>query len=364
MNTRERFVRVLTGRPVDRVPFMKVFGGTNAILPKWEEKYPDLSKNIDRILQFEGTYRGWDTTSVNVWLSQRGDPQVVEENEFHRIIRYDDGTVELIQKGVDYHHQTLEWPVGNRKDWERLKAAHLQPDDPTRFPADWIQQVENYRNRDYPLQLTHGGVYGFVRKLMGDEQLLYAFYDDPALVHEMMDTYTGMVLSIWEKMIRHVEFDLIECWEDMASKTGSFISPQMFRTFMGPNYGRIASFAKEHGIEIILVDSDGYIDDLVEPMAEAGVTAMYPFEVGAGCDMRKVRERHPTLGMVGGLDKQVMARNRKDIDHEVEKARAYIRMGCYIPGPDHFVLSDVSWMNYRYFMERLREVVMTTRPES
>ena len=31
MNTRERFVGTLCGEPVDRVPFMKVFGGTNAV---------------------------------------------------------------------------------------------------------------------------------------------------------------------------------------------------------------------------------------------------------------------------------------------------------------------------------------------
>ena len=36
MTHRERFVRTLTGRKVDRVPFIKVFGGTNAIVPAWE----------------------------------------------------------------------------------------------------------------------------------------------------------------------------------------------------------------------------------------------------------------------------------------------------------------------------------------
>lgn len=53
---------------------------------------------------------------------------------------------------------------------------------------------------------------------------------------------------------------------------------------------------------------------------------------------------------------------KEAIDRELEKARAYIKLGRYIPGPDHFVLSNVSWANYRYFMERLREVVMTTKP--
>jgi hypothetical protein len=362
MNDRDRFVRTLTGRPVDRVPFIKLFGGTNAILPQWEQEEPGLSTNIDQLLRFEGTYRGWGITPVNVWLTQRGEPQVIEDTESRCIFKYAEGTVVLAQKSGDFHHQTLEWPVKNRRDWERVKAQHLQADDPSRFPADWPQQAASYRNRDFPLQLTHGGVYGFARTLMGDEQLLYTFYDDPELVHEMMDTYTDMALRIWAKMVPVADFDLIECWEDMASKNGAFISPAMFREFMTPNYRRIAAFAKEHGIEILLVDSDGYTDQLTEVMVEAGVTAMYPFEVGAGCDVPGVHKRYPQLGIIGGLNKQVMAHGRQAIDRELEKARAYIQMGRYIPGPDHFVLSDVSWANYRYFMEGLREVVMTTRP--
>jgi len=36
MNTKGRFVRTLTGKEVDRVPFIKVFGITNAAHPAWE----------------------------------------------------------------------------------------------------------------------------------------------------------------------------------------------------------------------------------------------------------------------------------------------------------------------------------------
>ena len=364
MNHRERFVRTLTGKEVDRVPFIKVFGGTNAILARWEEEHPGLSEEIDQLLQFEGVYRGWDAPLVNVRLSQREDPVVVEETALRRVQRYPEGTVEIIQKGTDFHHQIVEWPVRSRKDWERFKSAYLQEDDPTRFPPDWPEQVQRYRRRDYPLQLTHGGVYGFVRRfLMGDERLMYAFYDDPDLVHDMMDTYTDMVLAIWSKMVEDLDFDLIECWEDMASKNGSLIAPHTFREFMTPNYRKIADFAREHGIEVILVDSDGYIDDLAELMVEGGATAMYPFEIGAGCEISEARRRYPTLGMIGGLAKEAMAFDQKSIDREVEKARRYIQSGRFIPGPDHVVLSNVSWANYRYFMEQLREVVMTTKPQ-
>ena len=136
----------------------------------------------------------------------------------------------------------------------------------------------------------------------------------------------------------------------------------MFREFMLPNYRRVAAFAKEHGIEVILVDSDGYIDELTDVMVEAGVTAMYPFEAGAGCDVEKVRRRHPTLGMIGGLAKESMIYGKAAIDREMERAARFIKLGRFIPGPDHFVQSDVTWERYRYFMERLREVVMTTTP--
>lgn len=363
MDHRERFVRTLTGKPVDRVPFIKVFGGTNAIVPRWESECPGIAQHVDEILQFEGVYRGWQVAPVNTDSSQLGNPQILEENDSRTVQRWADGTVEVRLKEADYYHQTLEWPVKNRADWERVKARHLQADDPDRFPADWPDHVARFRARDYPLQLTHRGVYGFARNLMGDLNLSYAFYDDPQLVHEMMDTYTQMAISVWQRMVSDVDFDLIECWEDMACRTGALVSPQIFREFMRPNYLRIAAFAKEHGIQIVLVDSDGYIEDLTELMVEAGVTALYPFEVQSGNEVGRVLDRFPTVGVVGGLDKNVMARGRAAIDREIERARHLIRKGRFIPGPDHFVLSDVTWGNYRYFNEQLREVVMTTKPQ-
>lgn len=364
MNDRERFVNTLTGRPVDRVPFIKVFGGANAVLPGWERQYPGLRERIDRELGFERAYRGWDTTPVNVHLSGLGPAELLEQTQSQRIVRSTAGEVTLQRLEGDYHTQTLRWPVENRGDWERIRALHLQADDPVRFPVDWPDRVRQYRSRSWALQLTHGGVYGFVRRLMGDQRLLLTLYDDPAWVAGMMETYTTMVLEIWEEMVAQVDFDLVECWEDMASKNGALLSPAMFREFMAPQYRRIADFARGHGIEILLVDSDGYTDDLAGLMVEAGVTALYPFEVGAGCDVPGTRARLPDLGIIGGLDKQCMACGRQAVDREMAKAREFIRLGRFIPGPDHFVLSNVTWPDYRYFMERLREVVMTTPPSA
>ena len=41
-----------------------------------------------------------------------------------------------------------------------------------------------------------------------------------------------------------------------------------------------------------------------------------------------------------------------------------LRHGRIIPGPDHFVLNNVPFEGYKYFMNRLREVILTTKPGS
>lgn len=364
LNHRQRFMRVLTGQEVDRVPFIKLFGGTNAIVPAWEREATGVGEQIDEWLQFEGPYRGWQVASVNTDLSALGPDMVLEDTLVQHTVRRGDGEVRRMQKDGDYHVQVLRWAVSNRNDWDRIKTRHLVADDPSRFPQDWEAEVARLRTRDYPLQLTHWGVYGFARKLMGDEALAYAFYDDPGLVHDILDSYTTLALRIWERMTTDLDFDLIECWEDMAYRNGCLISPATFRHFLQPQYRRIRAFAEAHRIPILLVDSDGYIEPLTSLMLESGVNALYPFEVQSGNDVASMLHLHPMLGALGGLDKRVMSQDQPAMDAELERARALIRIGRFIPGPDHFVLSDVTYASYAYFMRGLRQVVLETRPGS
>jgi hypothetical protein len=64
MTHRERFVRILLGQKVDRAPFIKLFGGTNATLPHWEVEYPGIGKCIDHVLRFEPEPRYFDMASL------------------------------------------------------------------------------------------------------------------------------------------------------------------------------------------------------------------------------------------------------------------------------------------------------------
>lgn len=362
LTTRERFVRTLLGQEVDRVPFMKIFGGDAAVNNIWLKDYPNLPGYIDELLQFEGGYRGWRIVPVNYWLCGEITSKVVAETDETVTVRYSTGEVVLAHKHGDFHRHTLEYPVKTPEDWDRIKSTLLDPLHPARLPKDYAQYVELYRNREFPLQLTCGGVYGFARTMMGDEALCYAIYDEPEMVADIINTYIDMCLKLWEVLCRDIDFDLIECWEDMASKTGAIISPASFNQFLAPNYRKIRAFADAHRIPLVLVDCDGNVNELAKDMVANGVNAMYPFEVGAGCDVLKVLDANPRLGALGCLEKNACALGKDAIDEQMEIAKTLIKHGRIIPGPDHFVLENVPFENYKYFMNRLREVIFTTTP--
>ncbi|MEK9139185.1 MAG: hypothetical protein AAB393_18855, partial [Bacteroidota bacterium] len=218
-------------------------------------------------------------------------------------------------KRRDYKHgesmsQFLEFPVKNRRDWERFKEERLDPDRPERLAGDWREKCAQWSARGYPIRLGYFpdvGIFGSVRWLLGDEECLIAFYTMPDLVYEIMAHVTSLYLTVFEKVVSEVPVDEIHIWEDMCGVQGPLISPQHWDEFMGPNYRRIKEFAKQHDIPIMSVDTDGNPDGITPVMMKAGVNFLFPMEVAAGCDVNVWRDKYPTLGMMGGIDKRVLA---------------------------------------------------------
>jgi hypothetical protein len=161
--------------------------------------------------------------------------------------------------------QVLAWPVGSREDWEQLKAERLQISIEGRLPPDWSEQVRQYPDRTWPLILGGPflGVFSSLRTLIGFENLMYAFFDTPDLVHDILAHLTELWLALFEEVLAQTDVDAAYFWEDMSYKSGSMVSPRIFRAFLQPVYRRITDFFRAHGIDIILLDTDGSVWDLI-----------------------------------------------------------------------------------------------------
>jgi uroporphyrinogen decarboxylase len=197
-----------------------------------------------------------------------------------------------------------------------------------------------------------------VRELMGPERALLAFYDDPALVHDIMEFNAEFVAALLPRVLREAPVTVISFWEDMSYRSGPLISPAMFRDFMVPRYRRITEVARRMGVDTILVDSDGNVEQLIPLWIKSGVNGVYPMEVAAGMDVASLRRRYGRdLVMTGGIDKRVLARDRRAIDRELVRCIPVAEQGGYIPHLDHAIPSDVPYANFAYYWEQKKAML-------
>lgn len=289
--------------------------------------------------------------------------EVLDEDSEYRTVRDGMGVVSRQRKDSASLPFYIEWPVKDRDSWEQLKAERLQPDLHRRLPDNWTQLVQEYKQRHYPLAIASGycGFFGSLRALMGEERLLYAYYYDPALVHDILDYLCDFWIEIYGEVLKEVQPDSAEFWEDMAYRNGPLISPALFREFMLPHYRRLIGFLRENGVRHFCVDTDGNCWQLIPLFLECGMTGMLPFEVQSGMDIVEVRKAYPRLQIYGGLDKRALAQDRTAIDRELAKAEVLLRQGGYIPMADHLVPPDVSWDSFTYFRRRLEGLATETQ---
>jgi uroporphyrinogen decarboxylase len=310
---------------------------------------------------------GHDDGAIRIPVNWRHSPafgeRILEEDADTRVMINGDGVKVRVNKGNDSLPQYLEFPVYDRASWETIKSERFGPDIAKRFPDRWQNMLPAFRRRDYPLGLVMDGFFSAPRELLGVENQLMMYYDDPELMHDINDHLANTWLAAVEEVVSQVDIDFVYVWEDMSFKNGPLMSPAAFRTFIVPYYKRVTSFLRAHGIDVIFVDTDGYCMELIPGFIDGGVTGMYPFECQAGMDIVEVRKRFPQLLIQGGLDKTKVAAGPETIDAELAaKLPVLLAQGGYIPYCDHLVPPDVSWENYTYLRKRIQEYVGEYQP--
>jgi len=165
-------------------------------------------------------------------------------------------------------------------------------------------------------------------------------------------------MEVVKRVVKDIKIDQATYWEDMCYKSGPMISPAMFRKFMMPRYKKLNDLLNSHGVDIIWVDSDGNLEQLIPLWLEVGVNYVWPLEVAAGNDAVALRKKYGKDLILGGaIDKRALARGKEAIREEVmSKVPFLVESGGYIPSVDHWVPPDVSFENYCFYVNTLREI--------
>lgn len=383
MNNRERIVRTVSGQNPDRMPvFLDMFLWRETMMrwldeglkddKRWCEAFDFDPTKADDITQIDRCRKmGWNEwfgldagfrtiDGIKLGFDPAFTPEVIGEKGDKILMRDEYGIV--LEKGKNFSAipHFISFPVETREDWEKLKEERLQIDLESRVPAAWMEKADELNSCEEAIRIGvyPYGLFGTLRDLMGVENFMCMFYEDPEMIKDMMSTLTDIWLAVYEKVSQKVKIHHVHMWEDMSGKNGSLISPAFVDEFMVPNYQRIAAFCKEKGIEIFSVDTDGRVDDLIPLFIKSGMNFMLPFEVQAGCDIVKFGEQYPELNILGGIDKRAIGRGKEAIDKELKRIEPMFDRGRFFPSLDHAVPPEISYNDAVYFYNSLMEMAV------
>lgn len=371
MTTRERISAVLHYEEYDRLPLVH-FGYWDDTLRKWAAE-GHISEH-DAAAQMDGNEAdyaisgalgfdcNWQTMfSPNTRLYPRFEREVVAEfPDGTTHVRDQDGVIILQKPDAGSIPAEIEHLLTDRASFEEHYRHRLQFDE-GRVEVEKLDALP--AERDTPLGLHCGSLYGHIRNVVGVVGLAYLAADDEELYREIIDTVGELCYRTTKYVLDYVaanrpgfRFDFAHFWEDICFKNGPLVHPDVFRELVGPHYRRITELCGEHGIDIVSLDCDGKIDELVPIWLENGVNTMFPIEVGTWhASIAPWRERYGReLRGVGGMDKRVFAADRAAVDAEVDRLRRLVDLGGYIPCPDHRIPPDAEWNLVRYYCDRMR----------
>lgn len=368
MDNRTRILRLLEGQPVDRMPAVH-FGYWDELLAEWAKQghiteamakmHGDgnpVDRKLDKML-------GWDCC----YSCNSGSLSRLMPGFGHKVLRKEDGGVYYIEDtGVTLFKKDGAMGIPQEVDYLLKDRESYQKYYKKRFA---YKKMRNTGSMIMGLRLrtlrrcarihSVGSAIGDIRNICTVIGLSYLMYDDYDLLKEIVSDYAEMQYKCLETAFRRgIRPDMLHFWEDICFKTGPLISPEIFRELCYPFYKRVSDLAKRYGVKYISVDCDGDITKLAPIWLEAGVNVMFPIEYGTWQgDIAKLRKVAPGILGIGGMDKTVLSKDEAAVDQEIERLRPLVKMGGYVPCPDHRLPAGTKFELVKYYTDKIKKIL-------
>ena len=352
---REEYLAYITFGEFERPLFVELFGPLVGLPEEWRQQ--GASEEEINLTAFGFDFVNQHVVQANPGLCG-GLAEIVLENTHEYTLTRDSlgRTMKLIKSSASVP-LPLDYPVTDMDSWLKIKPLYTYSEQ--RFTAGWLEAAKQARSEGELICAWIPGGFDEPRQLIGEENLCYAYYEDPELIHDVMTTLGETSFRVWDKVSREIEIDHLSVHEDMAGKTGSMIGPVQINEFVKPYYRKVWNLLRDRGTRHFRQDSDGNMNSVIDNFLECGITEMYPMEPAAGMDIVRVRQQYgKSLAISGGIDKHVLRKTKQDILAELEyKLQPLMLTGGAVFGLDHRIPNGTPIENYRFYVKTAREIL-------
>jgi len=282
--------------------------------------------------------------------------RVVEQTEDTRTYWDRDGALRKDSRMPDgWTSQWLDYSIKTREDWARYRQ-HMAF-SPSRIDASALATYRQARAQGKAVLYSAHACFHPTWSRLGLVNELMLMVQDPDFVQDMFAAHAQLIIDIYDAL-RHMgmEFDGARLADDLGYVKAPFISPAMYDELVLPHHKRLCDHLARDGVKTLL-HSDGNVAPLIPGFLRAGFVGLHPLEAKAGLDVRELKPEYGNrLILYGNIDVRKLSGTKEEIKEEITAKLPVAKAGGgYIYHSDHSVPHSVSFENYRFALELIRQ---------
>ena len=333
MNGRERILAALNRQEPDRVPTCEW-----VLNPKVMEQICNTASDLEFVqkMDLDGIAVGLDSKNTVI-----DDRHFIDEWGITRV-------------SYDEYPNPVGFPIQELSDLDTYEMP--DPDAPYRFNK--IKKALDLFGQEKCVIARVRDVFSQPRDLMGFENFLAGFYEEPKLVQRLMEMsveYSGRICE----SLAGLGIEVIVVGDDIANDQALLMNPDMYREQVLPHFEALVKKAKSLGLKVIK-HSDGDLNSVVEDLVNTGIDCLDPIDARGNMDLAALKARYgDRIAFKGNVDCVETLVNKTEDQVRREVARCLLQGsvgGGHIISSSNSIHSGINPQNYKVFLDALKEL--------